>query len=127
LSAQLGSSRHHSLSDAIPVCSQTNAGIAPTENAVLNLVDDGTDGECVDLGNPFKDTYLPVVAMMPTMRDMVGNYVYTLTVACVRKHAKTLAVKQAGMSCAQLRGFLFAVVAAKGEKGGHRMEQRTWG
>jgi hypothetical protein len=113
LSAQLGSSRHHSVSDALPVCSQTNTGIAPTDNAVLTLVDNGSDGESVDLDNPFKDTYLPAVAMMPTMRDMVGTYVYTLTVAAVRKHAKTLAVKQAGMNRAQLRGLLFAAVAAK--------------
>jgi hypothetical protein len=54
--------------------------------------------------------------MMPTMRDMVGTYVYILTVAAMRKHAKTLAVKQAGM-IAQLRGLLLAVVAAKVKKG----------
>jgi hypothetical protein len=117
LSAQLGSSRYHSVSDGLPVCSQKNTGIAPTDNAVLNLVDDGSDGECVDLDNPFKDTYLPAVSMMPTMRDMVGTNVYTLTVAAVRKHAKTLAVKKAGMNRAQLRGLLFAAVAAKVKMG----------
>jgi hypothetical protein len=35
----------------------------------------------------------------------------------VRKHAKTLAVKQAGMNRAQLRGLLFATVAAKVKRG----------
>jgi hypothetical protein len=69
--------------------------------------------EVSDLENPYAESYLPSIARVPTMRDMAASYIYSLTVAAVRKHAKALGSKQYNMSRAQLRGTLLSVAAKK--------------
>jgi hypothetical protein len=74
--------------------------------------DDSEDqAEVSDLDDPYAESYLPSIARFPTMRDMAASYVFPLTIAAVRKHAKAIGSKQYNMSRAQLRGTFLSVAA----------------
>jgi hypothetical protein len=92
--------------------------LPPSHAAGNDHTDDSNGDSNDDVGdemaeNPYADNYVAAIAQNPTMRDMVATYVYSLTVASVRKIAKQFAVKQSGATRSQLRGMLFAAAAAK--------------
>jgi hypothetical protein len=74
--------------------------------------DAGGDASEDTTRNPYSLNYVPDVATSTTMRDMVATFVYSLTVASVRKIAKQSAVNQSGATRAQLRGMLYSAAAS---------------
>jgi hypothetical protein len=70
----------------------TNLKPPQFDDGTLYIV--GTDSDAAGR-NPYNTHYDPLLALSPTLRDMAATYVYSLTVASMRKAARMLGVNRA--------------------------------
>jgi hypothetical protein len=79
------------------------------------LSNQGNHSQDIEM-NPCASDFDPMLALSHTLRDTVSSYVYSLTVASIRKASKALGVKQY-LQRAKMRGLLFAAAAERVHSG----------